>query len=201
MWGDWLDQQGFLPAESACVLLADTPRAVAECRRFALDVLGDRVAPDLADDCLLVLSELVTNALRHGMPVAAPAAAVGGAGMTAGVARGTAGALAAGAAHSQLADAHGGALRGRGRCLRVAPSRTEMFHGICVELRVDGARILASVHDPGAGEPRAGDGADPDAESGRGLMLVDACSDAWGWAPKSEGGKAVWAMFRRHRYS
>jgi anti-sigma regulatory factor (Ser/Thr protein kinase) len=34
------------------------------------------------------------------------------------------------------------------------------------------------------------------ADGGRGLMLVDALSVAWGVAVKTDGGKSVWARFR-----
>jgi anti-sigma regulatory factor (Ser/Thr protein kinase) len=33
-----------------------------------------------------------------------------------------------------------------------------------------------------------------DAECGRGLQLVDALSDVWGWSPVVGRGKAVWAI-------
>ena len=31
-------------------------------------------------------------------------------------------------------------------------------------------------------------------ESGRGLQMVDALSDVWGWSPVAGRGKAVWAI-------
>jgi len=34
------------------------------------------------------------------------------------------------------------------------------------------------------------------AESGRGLQVVSALSDGWGWNPRADGGKVVWALFR-----
>jgi hypothetical protein len=34
------------------------------------------------------------------------------------------------------------------------------------------------------------------AESGRGLQVVAALSDSWGWNPRADGGKVVWALFR-----
>ncbi|GAA3807368.1 ATP-binding protein [Streptomyces coacervatus] len=34
------------------------------------------------------------------------------------------------------------------------------------------------------------------AESGRGLQVVSALSDAWGFNPRPDGGKVVWALFR-----
>jgi anti-sigma regulatory factor (Ser/Thr protein kinase) len=36
-------------------------------------------------------------------------------------------------------------------------------------------------------------------ESGRGLHLIQALSDAWGWAPLTQTGKAVWAGFTTPR--
>jgi anti-sigma regulatory factor (Ser/Thr protein kinase) len=39
--------------------------------------------------------------------------------------------------------------------------------------------------------------ADPDAESGRGLLLVESLSDAWGtYRPQQSSGKVVWAIAR-----
>ena len=40
-------------------------------------------------------------------------------------------------------------------------------------------------------DPRPEDVADL-TESGRGLLLVDALADAWGWAPRPDSGKDVW---------
>jgi hypothetical protein len=34
------------------------------------------------------------------------------------------------------------------------------------------------------------------AESGRGLQVVPALSESWGWNPRADGGKVVWALFR-----
>jgi hypothetical protein len=33
-----------------------------------------------------------------------------------------------------------------------------------------------------------------DAESGRGLLLVEAVSHGWGWYPAPDGRKVVWAL-------
>lgn len=38
--------------------------------------------------------------------------------------------------------------------------------------------------------------ADEFAESGRGLQVVSALSDSWGWNLRAGGGKTVWALFR-----
>ncbi|MFI5823254.1 ATP-binding protein [Streptomyces rishiriensis] len=41
--------------------------------------------------------------------------------------------------------------------------------------------------------PHSGPGPDADAESGRGLLLVEALADRWGWAPELRPRKTVWA--------
>jgi anti-sigma regulatory factor (Ser/Thr protein kinase) len=49
------------------------------------------------------------------------------------------------------------------------------------------------VWDNGPRQPRKADAAD-NAETGRGLAIVEALSNAWGWYPTPEsGGKVVWA--------
>ena len=62
-----------------------------------------------------------------------------------------------------------------------------------IELQVrcageDRLQIRVRDSDPGVPQPRD---ADPDAETGRGLMLVDVVSDAWGHEEDIDG-KAVW---------
>ena len=58
--------------------------------------------------------------------------------------------------------------------------------------------ILVRDYDPGAPVPRH---ASDDDESGRGLMLVQATSDQWGWWPlaDSTAGKVVWAVLQGMR--
>jgi anti-sigma regulatory factor (Ser/Thr protein kinase) len=48
--------------------LAAEPEAVAEARRWAARVAGERVDNHQRNDLLLVISEVVTNALQHGAP-------------------------------------------------------------------------------------------------------------------------------------
>ncbi len=55
-------------------------------------------------------------------------------------------------------------------------------------------RVICAVRDSSATGPVA-KVADFVAESGRGLHLVESCSDAWGWHPLSGTGKVVWAQF------
>jgi hypothetical protein len=53
--------------------------------------------------------------------------------------------------------------------------------------------VMCAVLDPSDRAPvlRA---PDRDAEAGRGLQMVDALSDVWGWSPVTGRGKAVWAI-------
>ena len=64
---------------------------------------------------------------------------------------------------------------------------------IRVCLLTDGVRLLMEVWDQAPGIPVLRE-ATGDEESGRGLMLVNAISDKWGWSPaKGQPGKVVWA--------
>jgi hypothetical protein len=57
----------------------------------------------------------------------------------------------------------------------------------------DGQRVLIQVWD-GNDNPPAPQHADPDAETGRGLLLVESLSAEWGFhPPERSGGKVVWA--------
>ncbi|MFI0711447.1 ATP-binding protein [Streptomyces inhibens] len=58
-------------AEHVCPL-PHIPEAVSVVRRRVRTVLADwNLAPDLAEDALLVISELITNAVVHALPPAA----------------------------------------------------------------------------------------------------------------------------------
>jgi anti-sigma regulatory factor (Ser/Thr protein kinase) len=59
-------------------------------------------------------------------------------------------------------------------------------------LRTDGVRLVLEVWDQAPGIPVLRDVGD-DEESGRGLVLVDAIADDWGWCPVTGSGKVVWA--------
>jgi anti-sigma regulatory factor (Ser/Thr protein kinase) len=53
--------------------------------------------------------------------------------------------------------------------------------------------LTVEIYDQAPGEPVAY--APPaDAECGRGLALVAAISDRWGWSPARGGGKVTWAV-------
>ena len=60
----------------------------------------------------------------------------------------------------------------------------------------DSAQILILVWDASPRPPVLTDASD-EAEHGRGLMLVDAVSEQWGWYSREDGdGKFVWAITR-----
>ena len=64
---------------------------------------------------------------------------------------------------------------------------------IRVCLLTDGVRLLIEVRDQAPGIPVLRQVADHE-ESGRGLVLVSAISNTWGWNPaKGQQGKVVWA--------
>lgn len=63
----------------------------------------------------------------------------------------------------------------------------------------DTVRVLILVQDAGPHPPaRVNPG--PDAEHGRGLLLVEAISDQWGWYAPAPGavGKVTWALLGMH---
>ncbi|MEV5440897.1 ATP-binding protein [Streptomyces sp. NPDC052682] len=60
--------------------------------------------------------------------------------------------------------------------------------------RLDPAHLLLSVSDPDDNPPVYAPGAGSALqEHGRGLCIVDALSEAWGWSPTPPSGKTVWA--------
>lgn len=65
-----------------------------------------------------------------------------------------------------------------------------------LELELAGDALTCRVVDSSPLPPQPEE-ADHDAESGRGLILVDALASAWDWEDLPEG-KAVWARFSRH---
>ena len=65
---------------------------------------------------------------------------------------------------------------------------------VWVRLQADEARLRAEVWDQAPGVP-ALQAIHNDSESGRGLAMVSALSDAWDWHPAaSHPGKCVWAQ-------
>ena len=131
-----------VPAIATRALSAEAA-SVRVARDFTLATLSLWGTPHSGPDIAVVVSELVTNALRHALP---------------------------GAGDSGL--------RGLVR----------------LGLLQHGRWLLCAVADPGnaAPVPRT-----PGvlAETGRGLQMVCALSDQWGYTTPSDEGKVVWAIF------
>lgn len=153
---------GLAPTDWTCFprLAMRTPgtdtRSVGPARDFCLSTMRRWGVTDRGDDVAVVVSELLTNALRHAVPQASPPP----------------GTLPAGTP--------GGAARSRW------PVRLGLVQ--------PGQFVLCAVADP---SPRPPEPQDPDylAESGRGLHVISALSDRWGWTVPAETGKVVWALF------
>ncbi|MCA1220717.1 ATP-binding protein [Streptomyces sp. 8L] len=112
-------------------------RSVPAARQFTAAALLAWGLAERADEVLLCVSELTTNALVHGVP----------------------------------------------------PGR-----GFRLFLSWGGDELCVEVHDSGDGHPARALRADS-AESGRGLVLVDALADAWGVRDR-DPGKIVWCAWR-----
>ena len=73
--------------------------------------------------------------------------------------------------------------------------RTEETMPVRMWLLSDESRVLILVWDASPYAP-ARTSVSADDESGRGLLLVEAISDSWGYFPHETGGKVVWALTR-----
>ncbi|GHE44716.1 hypothetical protein GCM10017673_53550 [Streptosporangium violaceochromogenes] len=140
-WTDGEDHARHL--QMAVRSLAHDPCPARTARDFTAAALRSWRLESLIDDTDVVVSELVTNAVRHG---------VGGAG-----------------------DPR------RPQDVRVVICHTERW-------------VLCVVTDPSDQGPCLRE-PDYEAESGRGMHLVQGVSQMWGWAPLATRGKAVWASF------
>jgi len=79
-------------------------------------------------------------------------------------------------------------------------SRSDPKASVRLELEYDagGGTLVCRVGD-GSPLPPTPEQAGDTAESGRGLLLVEALSSAWDWSPAPGGGKVVWARFDLRR--
>ena len=119
-------------------------RAVRAGRDFALATLHRWGAADLRDDVAVVVSELLTNALRHALTdISLPSHAT--------------------------------------------PVRLGLLQ--------PGRSVICAVADPSQRVPQP---REPGilTESGRGLHVIEALADAWGYTQPGHAGKVVWALFR-----
>ena len=122
--------------------LASKPKPVRAARDFAVATVQRWGAAECADDVAVVVSELVTNALRHALP---------------------------------------------------ASGETQQRRPVRLGLLQPGPCVLCAVSDPSRTVPVAKE-ADVLAETGRGLHVVGALADLWGYTTPSDTGKAVWAV-------
>jgi len=137
-----LARWAWLPRTATRALGAD-PGSVRTARDFTVATLHRWGMAERSPDIAIVVSELMTNALRHAPP---------------------------GSGHTR-------------------PRRP-----IRLGLLQPGPCVLCAVADPGktAPAPRAPGSLD---ETGRGLHLIRALSDQWGYTTPSQAGKVVWALF------
>src|SRR6202042_3421790 len=72
-------------------------------------------------------------------------------------------------------------------------SRRQVAENLGLRLVRRTGEVICAVLDPSDSAPvlRAPGSIE---ESGRGLQMVDALSDVWGWSPVAGRGKAVWAI-------
>jgi len=140
-----------LPRVATRTLGADV-ESVRTARDFAVATLHRWGTAERSQDIAIVVSELLTNALRHGLAEAGP---------------------------SWPGETGGG-----------RPRRPIRFG-----LLQPGSCVLCAVADPSRAAPVL-QARDSFAETGRGLHIICALSDHWGFTP-SDTGKVVWAMFRR----
>jgi anti-sigma regulatory factor (Ser/Thr protein kinase) len=73
------------------------------------------------------------------------------------------------------------------------PCRKSDAESLALRLLRRTGEVVCAVLDPSDAAPvlRVTAGAE---EAGRGLQMVDALSDVWGWSPVAGRGKAVWAI-------
>jgi len=137
-----LARWAWLPRIATRVLGAD-PGSVRIARDFTVATLHQWGMAERSPDIAIVVSELMTNALRHALP-------------------------------------------GSGDTRPRRPIRLGLLQ--------PGPCVLCVVADPGktAPAPRTPGSLD---ETGRGLHLIRALSDQWGYTTPSQTGKVVWALF------
>ncbi|MFE0422351.1 ATP-binding protein [Streptomyces sp. NPDC058953] len=182
---------------SAACSLSARYEAVRGARQFTGSTLKGWDLHDHFDDVALVVSELVTNALRHALPDE-PARETCLPPVRLHLMRWTGRLVVAVRDPSAQGPGSGAAVRpgayggpghdsgtGSGGSTRSGPTRMGTL---------DRLEELDDVEGFDSPFP------DPDgtAESGRGLFLVDAYADSWGWHPLAGAlhGKVVWALFR-----
>ena len=130
------------PRIATCLLGADAG-SVRAARDFTVATLGRWGMAERSPDITIVVSELLTNALRHALPASG----------------------------------------------QTAPRRP-----VRLGLLQPGPCVLCAVADPSKAAPTP---QTPGSltETGRGLHIIGALSDQWGYTTPSQTGKVVWALF------
>jgi hypothetical protein len=192
------------PGRRRRITLAPAPESVKAARDFTAAILRRWHLDSLIDDAVIIASELVTNAIRHGTAaVDCPEGSAASADDRAG-AMGPAGAATPVGARAEVAGPAGAAdsagSPGPGTPGKSTPGKSTPGKGTPgagagrVELTwaLQTSRLICVVTDQ-AGTPPARAPENPEAESGHGLQIVEALTVAWGWTILGTGEKAVWA--------
>jgi anti-sigma regulatory factor (Ser/Thr protein kinase) len=147
------------------------PKSVGTARDFCLSTMQRWGVQDRSDDVAVVVSELLTNALRHGVSQTETQA------------------------QTRRPDQSRTPDPARAQAPAGAPARSRW--PVRLGLVQPGHFVLCAVADP---SPRLPEPKEPDylAESGRGLHVISALSDRWGCTAPTEAGKVVWALFSVH---
>ncbi|MQA93365.1 MAG: hypothetical protein GEV11_01560 [Streptosporangiales bacterium] len=150
-------------ADAATCPLTPTDESVHTARRFTASTLQSWDLTPLHDDATLIVSELVTNALRHALQTSAAPPC------------------------SSLPPPRG--VSGS------SPSPLTAGRPIQFQLHLlrHHRHLLCAVSDPVDTAP-AQRGTDPFTPGGRGLHIIAALSQDWGWTMLGQGGKNVWAL-------
>lgn len=169
-----------LGSRTMSVYLAAVPESVKQARDFAQTALCAWGLAEMYDDVRLVVSELVTNAMRY----------------SAGLVDGGVDRQVDGGAGGGL-DARDNGRRDMARGGRAGDVLVDSIGDLPIRLSLlcgDGC-VTCAVTDPSDQIPVH---REPDyvSQHGRGLHLVEAFSDSWDWVPLTGRGKVVWACFR-----
>ncbi|MEU4539591.1 ATP-binding protein [Streptosporangium sp. NPDC023825] len=165
------DTTDHLPLDANELWLAAQPAAASRARDFTRAQLLVWGLEELSDLCVLVVSEMATNAIKA---TATPPAPYGY----------TCPSASGGHPHTAVCPP---------TCAR---ARTAGPDPILLRLRLTTAGLFAEVWDGCDGSPEVTDAGEDD-ESGRGLRLVGMCTDEWGHYRSPGGGKVVfgrWAL-------
>jgi hypothetical protein len=181
------------------------PDSIAAARSFTLRTMQRWGAVDCGDDVAAVVSELLTNALRHALPQPTWAGHTASANkVIANTA--TARATANTADHETASHETAGHTASHSTACQAAADQVALDQTSAVMigaagpirlgLLLPGPYVVCAVADPSAEAPVP---RQPDwlEETGRGLQVVASLSHRWGYcvAP-GEQGKVVWAAFR-----